>query len=43
MDKITIQKLSKMKEKGEKITMVTAYDYPTAMLVERAGLEMILV
>ena len=43
MDKVTVSKLWKMKAAGEKIAMVTAYDYPTAMLVERAGLEMILV
>ena len=43
MSKITVSKLWKMKEKGEKITMTTAYDYPTALLVEKAGLEMILV
>ena len=43
MDKVTVSKLWKMKAAGEKIAMVTAYDYPTAMLAERAGLEMILV
>ena len=43
MEKVTVQKLLKMKERGEKITMVTAYDYPTAILVDKAGLEMILV
>ena len=43
MEKVTVQKLLKMKEMGEKITMVTAYDYPTAILVDKAGLEMILV
>jgi 3-methyl-2-oxobutanoate hydroxymethyltransferase len=41
--KITIPKLIGMKEQGAKITMVTAYDYPTALLVDRAGLEMILI
>jgi 3-methyl-2-oxobutanoate hydroxymethyltransferase len=43
MTKITVSSLWKMKEKGEKITMTTAYDYPTALLVEKAGLDMILV
>lgn len=43
MANITVSKLWKMKEKGEKITMTTAYDYPTALLVEKAGLDMILV
>jgi len=32
-----------MKQKGEKITMLTAYDYVTAKLVEEAGIPMILV
>ncbi len=33
----------KMKEKGEKITFLTAYDYPTAQFAEAAGLDMLLV
>jgi 3-methyl-2-oxobutanoate hydroxymethyltransferase len=28
---------------GHKITMITAYDYPSAAIVERAGVDMILV
>jgi 3-methyl-2-oxobutanoate hydroxymethyltransferase len=43
LSKITISKLCEMKEKGEKITMTTAYDYPTALLVEKSELDMILV
>lgn len=43
MAKITTLKLQEMKEKGEKISMTTAYDYPTAVLVEKAGVEIILV
>ncbi len=41
--KITIPGLFEMKEKGEKISMITAYDYPTALLVDRAGIEVVLV
>ncbi|PQZ59544.1 3-methyl-2-oxobutanoate hydroxymethyltransferase [Bacillus sp. MYb209] len=33
----------KMKEQGEPITMLTAYDYPSAKLVEEAKVDMILV
>lgn len=33
----------KMKELKEKITMITAYDYPSAKLVEQAGVDCILV
>lgn len=33
----------KMKEMGEKITFLTAYDFPTAQFAERAGLDMLLV
>ncbi len=33
----------KMKQVGEKIAMVTAYDYPQAKLAEKAGIDMILV
>lgn len=43
MAKVTIQTLQKMKEEGRKISYVTAYDYTQASLVEKAGLEMILV
>ncbi|MDI6705090.1 MAG: 3-methyl-2-oxobutanoate hydroxymethyltransferase [Bacillota bacterium] len=43
MPKVTIQKLQAMKEKGEKISMTTAYDYPTAYFVDKAEIEIILV
>ena len=32
-----------MKKNGEKVTWITAYDFPTAMFAEAAGLDMILV
>ncbi|MFH1241030.1 MAG: 3-methyl-2-oxobutanoate hydroxymethyltransferase [Pseudomonadota bacterium] len=41
--KITIADLREKKVKGKKITMMTAYDYPTASLVEQAGIDTILV
>ena len=34
---------AKMKQEGEKITFLTAYDYPTAQFAEAAGLDMLLV
>jgi 3-methyl-2-oxobutanoate hydroxymethyltransferase len=42
-DKITITVLSKMKKEAEKITMLTAYDYPLASLLDKAGIEIILI
>lgn len=41
--RVTVRTLRRMKERGEKIVMVTAYDYPTALLVDRAGVDVILV
>lgn len=34
---------SKMKQSGEKIAMITAYDFPQAKLAEQAGVDMLLV
>ncbi|MEW6049320.1 MAG: 3-methyl-2-oxobutanoate hydroxymethyltransferase, partial [Bacillota bacterium] len=42
-DKVTILDLYEKKRRGEKITMLTCYDYPTALLEERAGVDIILV
>ncbi len=41
--KITILDLQKKFEAGEPIAMVTSYDYPSTILAEKAGVEMILV
>jgi 3-methyl-2-oxobutanoate hydroxymethyltransferase len=41
--KVTIAELRQKKEAGEKITMMTAYDYPTGSLVDQAGIDTILV
>ena len=41
--KVTIGELQQKKEAGQKITMMTAYDYPTANLVDQAGIDTILV
>lgn len=39
----TILDIQKMTERGERIPMVTAYDYTSAQIVDRAGIPMILV
>jgi len=41
--KILISDLQKMKEEGRKITMITAYSYPQALIVDEAGIDIILV
>lgn len=41
--KTTVADFAKMKVRGEKISMVTAYDYSTAKLVDQAGINSILV
>lgn len=41
--KKTMPDFEKMKQAGEKISMLTAYDYPSAQSVEEAGVDMILV
>lgn len=43
MPKTTILDIYKKKAEGKKITMLTAYDYPTAQIVDQAGIDMILV
>ncbi len=40
---VTVRTLLKMKRQGEKIAMLTAYDYPTALALDEAGAEVALV
>lgn len=40
---VTVSTFQTMKQKGEKISMITAYDYTTARLVDEAGIDSILV
>ncbi|PKQ61781.1 3-methyl-2-oxobutanoate hydroxymethyltransferase [Labilibaculum manganireducens] len=41
--RVTTHVLSEMKLKGEKISMLTSYDYSMALIVDRAGVDVILV
>jgi 3-methyl-2-oxobutanoate hydroxymethyltransferase len=41
--KITTHVLLQMKQKGEKISMLTAYDYTTAKILDHAGIDVLLV
>jgi 3-methyl-2-oxobutanoate hydroxymethyltransferase len=40
---VTLPRLAEMKENGEPIAMVTAYDYPSATVAEAAGVDLVLV
>jgi 3-methyl-2-oxobutanoate hydroxymethyltransferase len=40
---VTTQTVVEMKKRGEKISMLTAYDYTMARIVDRAGIDVILV
>ncbi|MCX7817310.1 MAG: 3-methyl-2-oxobutanoate hydroxymethyltransferase [Syntrophales bacterium] len=41
--RVTTATVREMKRKGEKITMLTAYDYPTAVVLDEAGIDILLV
>ncbi|MCS2919672.1 3-methyl-2-oxobutanoate hydroxymethyltransferase [Parabacteroides merdae] len=41
--KVTTHRLIEMKQRGEKISMLTAYDYSMAQLIDQAGMDVILV
>ncbi|MCH5217316.1 MAG: 3-methyl-2-oxobutanoate hydroxymethyltransferase [Muribaculaceae bacterium] len=41
--KVTTRRLSEMKQRGEKISMLTAYDYSSARILDGAGIDVLLV
>jgi len=41
--KVTTARLSEMKARGEKIAMLTAYDFPFARILDAAGIDVLLV
>jgi len=41
--RITTARLGELKARGEKIAMLTAYDYSLARILDRAGIEVLLV
>ncbi len=41
--KMTLPRLMEMKRQGQKITMITAYSYSQAVLVDKAGIDIVLV
>lgn len=41
--KVTTRRLIEMKQRGEKISMLTAYDYTSARILDEAGIDCILV
>jgi len=41
--KVTIEDIRSKKRSGEKITMLTAYDYPMARILDEAGINIVLV
>jgi 3-methyl-2-oxobutanoate hydroxymethyltransferase len=43
LKKVTTHQLQEMKNRGEKIAMLTAYDYSMARIIDGAGIDVILV
>ncbi|MBM3139094.1 MAG: 3-methyl-2-oxobutanoate hydroxymethyltransferase [Chloroflexi bacterium] len=43
MSRVTVTQLQQMRDRGERIAMLTAYDYPTAKLADGAGIPILLV
>ena len=41
--RVTVKSLQEMKLDGEKISMLTSYDYTTAGIVDKSGIDVILV
>ena len=41
--RVTINQIKEMKDKGEKIAMLTAYDYTSARIIDQAGIPLIMV
>jgi len=41
--KVTVPEIIQKKQRGEKITMLTAYDFPMASILSKAGIDMLLV
>ena len=42
-EKVTVPAVRQSKERGEKLVCLTAYDYPTARIVDEAGTDLVLV
>jgi len=40
---VTVPQIAEMKRAGERIVMVTAYDFPSAQIVDEAGVDIVLV
>ena len=38
-EKVTVRTLRTLKKRGQKAVWMTAYDYPTAVLLDRAGID----